>query len=201
MGVYAQTPRHPPQTGTICSLGPGTPTWLESLVSVRISTPSSTVSPDACHAEGRGFESHHPLSGNPRKSRGFLLLGTPRGSREGPRVPPAGTKSVSFVHALEGSRAVWIAQIASGWGAMLRCRGEQAARQDDRPERRAGPSERRPRARGAGGVLRGQDLALGWDRGVTWSAKVLAEQVVTASSSRPVASDAVNSITVDGKQP
>src|SRR5436853_1349205 len=29
----------------------------------------------ACHAEGRGFESHHPLSGKPRKRGAFVVSG------------------------------------------------------------------------------------------------------------------------------
>jgi len=29
----------------------------------------------ACHAEGRGFESHHPLLGKPRKRGAFVVLG------------------------------------------------------------------------------------------------------------------------------
>jgi hypothetical protein len=33
--------------------------------------------PDPCHAEGRGFESHHPLLRNPAESD-FSILGTER---------------------------------------------------------------------------------------------------------------------------
>jgi hypothetical protein len=42
----------------------------ETLVSMLVCGHSRTANSDACHAEGRGFESHHPLSGsrcNPSK--------------------------------------------------------------------------------------------------------------------------------------
>lgn len=48
-GRYSPTrPRNDEETGT--------------LVSIRVCSPLHTSNRDACHAEGRGFESHHPLS-------------------------------------------------------------------------------------------------------------------------------------------
>ena len=42
---------------------------------MRLAGPPSPNPRPACHAEGRGFESHHPLSGKPRKRGAFVVSG------------------------------------------------------------------------------------------------------------------------------
>ena len=47
---------------------------------------SCQVAPCPCHAEGRGFEPHHPLLRNPLETAGFAF----RVERNGPSTEPAG---------------------------------------------------------------------------------------------------------------
>jgi hypothetical protein len=77
-------PRHPPEDTIAPARGP-----RADRLSAAILTPSAAVAQlaraSACHAEGRGFESHQPLSEKPRICGAFSFGAELRdGLREGP---------------------------------------------------------------------------------------------------------------------